>query len=181
MKIKCSLIRAEVTFVDEKRWSKCWFEMLIEVLLDVLIQVPFDDLTGLSEDCIQRWNDWTHWRIFEFLSKNCIWHWNNQMHWRIFEFLSKNCIWHWNSQMHWRVFEFVKKLHLILKQSNALTNFLCICQKIAFWWSNALTNFRFVKKLHSDDEMHWRVFDLSRCFGYKCNGEVLIDVTQAGR
>ena len=40
-------------------------------------------------DCIQRWNDWMHWRIDNVLSKNCTWHWNGQMHWRIDDFCQK--------------------------------------------------------------------------------------------
>ena len=42
--------------------------------------------------------------------------------------------------MHRRVFGDVRRLHLTLRQSDALTNF------------------RFVKRLHSNDRMHWRVF-----------------------
>ena len=41
-----------------------------------------------------------------------------------FSILSEDCIWLWNSQMHWRVFDIVRKLHLTLKQSDALTDFL---------------------------------------------------------
>ena len=29
------------------------------------------------------------------------------------------------------------------------------------------------KRLHSDDRMHWRVFDFSRCLDYRYSGEVL--------
>ena len=82
-------------------------------------------------------------------------------------------------QMHKRMNGDAKKLHLTLKQSDALTGFR-FCQRTAFWWSNALANFRYCqktafwwsnaltgltmmsKKLHSDARMHWRIFDIVR-------------------
>ena len=123
-----------------------------------------------------------HRRICNVLSKDCIWRWNNQMHWRVFEFCQriasdaetvrcidkfrfcqkvapdvktirctdkfpslcslsncktasywryqKCCTQRWNGRMHWQIFDVIRKT--ALWWSNALTIFLCICQRTAF-------------------------------------------------
>ena len=55
--------------------------------------------------------------------------------------------------MHWRIFGFARKLHLTLKQSDALAIF----------------------------ESPTQTRRLSRCLGYRCSDKVLIEVTQADR
>ena len=124
--------------------------------------MSFDDLMKLPESCIQRWNDWTHWRIDDFCQKiasdiktiKCIDGFDDDAK-KIatddetirctdeFSNLSENCTWHWNNQMYWRIFKFARKLHLTLKRSNALTSWQW-CQKHCIWRWN--------------DRMHWRIF-----------------------
>ena len=63
--------------------------------------------------------------------------------------------------MHWRVSDFyVRKLHLTLRQSDALTGYLCICQKTEFDVETVKCTDGFSmmsERLYPDDQMHWRI------------------------
>ena len=70
--------------------------------------MPINDLMKLSKDCIQRWNDWTHWRICDvrnaapdietirctdgfsdFYQWGYTQRWGDWMHWRVFGFCQR--------------------------------------------------------------------------------------------
>ena len=142
--------------------------MLIEVLFNGLMEfaraasdVDTSDAQASFRWCQKAapdsWDDQVHWRIFDFVRKTALW-WSNALAgFRYCQktapyaetvrciggfsvYLSKNCIWRWGGQVHWRVFDFVKGLHLILKRSDALTDFrfYIIIPMPLFWWKQSV-------------------------------------------
>ena len=92
---------------------------------------------------------------------------------------------HLDDLMHWRVGGFARRLHLTMRRSDALAGFR-FCQEGCTLMIECIGGlFVFLPKSCTwrwNDQMHWRIFDLFRCLGYRCSGEVFdCLVTQAGR
>ena len=147
----------------------------------MLIEVLFDDLTGLPEGCIQRWDDWTHWRVFEFFSREL--HLTLRQsdaltgfricllsgcrianYWRC----QKCCTWRWGGQMHWRVFGFLPvRLHPTLRRLDALAGWRCFAKGLylTLKQSDALTGLRILPESctwHWGSQVHWRFLNFRR-------------------
>ena len=147
-------------------------EMLIDDLME-FVRTAFDADTSnaltnfrCQKCCIRRLKRSVRCTDeFSILSENCIWRWNDQMHWRVFDFVKKlhltlkrsdaltdfrwcqkGCIWLWNSQIHWRIFDFCQKTASDAETIRCIDEFAIFVKKLhlTLKWSDALTNFRFI-------------------------------------
>ena len=178
MKIKCNLIFAEITFVDEKRWSKCWSKCCLMCWLDVAWRADpdavwwFDEVVRDLHPTLRRLNALTDLRCFAKRLHLTLWRSDALAGFRICQRAASDdeavrCTGGFSV--------LPERLHLTLRRSDALTD----------WQYQKCCTQRWCRR------MHWRflifffetqVRRFSRCLGYRCSGEILTDWRrQAGR
>ena len=139
-------------------------EMLIKMLIEILIEMLFDDLMEFvktASDVDDASNAQTNLRCCQ---KCCTQRWNDRVHWRVCGFVRKIASDDVTVRCTDGFSNFVKKLHLTLKQSDALTNFRW-CQKGCTLMIECIDEFSILSEnciWRWNDQMHWRIdYDLA--------------------